>query len=121
MEGARCQALGAVLLETIRPLDLTASRRLKLAAEKSGVPIVLIQLAGISMANAAQVRWMPRAAAQTAPPDAVERLVFDVTVLKHPTGQAGKRGFVRWNHDQRCFEALSMSMAALSGSGSLAA
>lgn len=122
LEGARCQALGAVLLETIRPVDLTASRRLKLAAEKSGVLVVLIQLAGIPMSNAAQLRWMLRTVRQTSLPDADHRPVFDVTVLKHPAGQVGQRSLVRWDHDQRCFtEALPVSMAAISGGGSVAA
>ncbi|MBI1649382.1 hypothetical protein C6Y62_05695 [Hyphomicrobium sulfonivorans] len=122
LEGARCQALGAVVLETIRPVDLTASRRLKLAAEKSGVLVVLIQLAGIPMANAAQLRWTTRTVTETGPHDADQQLVFDVTVLKHPAGQVGQRSRVRWDHDQRCFtEALPVSMATISGGGSLAA
>lgn len=122
LEGARCQALRVVLLETMRPVDLTASRRLKLAAEKSGVQVILIQLAGVSMANAAQVRWATRAVPATVAPDAEERPVFDVTVLKHPAGEAGRRILARWDHDRQCLiETLSLPVAAISGGGSLAA
>ncbi len=45
-EAARCPAVGAVLMEPwgeARPLDLTASRRLTLAADQSGVTVFLLR------------------------------------------------------------------------------
>jgi protein ImuA len=47
VEGLRCPALGAVVMEgwgRMRELDLTASRRLSLAAEKSGMPLLLLRI-----------------------------------------------------------------------------
>jgi protein ImuA len=59
-DGARCAALGAVLIEpfgTPRQLDLTASRRLSLAAQASGVFTLLVRAASATP-SAAQTRWL---------------------------------------------------------------
>ena len=53
-EGLRCRALAGVLAE-IRDLDLTAARRLQLAAGASGVPALVLNGGGV--ANAAVTRW----------------------------------------------------------------
>jgi protein ImuA len=122
LEGARCAALSAVVLETVAPVDLTASRRLKLAAEKSGVTIMLIRLTDCPMANAAQIRWRVEAAPRSGTSTDRWGAVFDVTVLKHPVGLAERRCIVEWDHDRRCFaEALPVPVAAVPAVGSLAA
>lgn len=118
-EGARCGTLSAVVLETVGPIDLTTSRRLKLAAEKSSVAVILIRPNSQFLANAAPVRWCVEAAHRmTVAPSTA----FKVEVLKHPAGLAGRRGIVEWSHDRHCFaEALPLPVAAVSGGGSLAA
>lgn len=57
-EGLRCRGLGAVLGENLEA-DLTASRRLQLAAEAGGVTGCLLQAAGrgSTAASAAVTRW----------------------------------------------------------------
>lgn len=120
LEGARCAVLGAVVLETVAPIDLTASRRLKLAAEKSGVAIVLVRLGGDGEPNAAQIRWRVQAAPQA--PDQMRRTAFEIIVLKSRSGLDGNSRIVEWNHDRQCFEqTLFMPLDAVSGIGSLAA
>jgi len=118
LEGARCPALGAVIIETTAAVDFTASRRLKLAAEKSGVPVVLIQHADVRTPTAASVRWhVSGVRSRTG-----DRPAFDVTLLKHSYGRPGQHHVVEWNREQRTFiETLSEPLAALSGGRPLAA
>ena len=59
-EGLRCAALGAVIGELWgdpRALDFTATRRLAVAAERSGVPAWLVRLAGAANLSGARMRW----------------------------------------------------------------
>lgn len=122
LEGVRCTALSVVVLETCNAVDLTASRRLKLASEKSGVAVVLIRLTNENVPNAAQVRWRVSAALQT--PDQANRSLtaFKVEVLKHPAGLIGKTCIMEWDHERHSFaEAISMPLAAIPDIGSLAA
>ena len=59
-EGLRCAALGAVIGELWgdpRALDFTATRRLAVAAEKSGVAAWLVRLGGTPNLSGARMRW----------------------------------------------------------------
>ena len=129
-EAARCPAIGAVILETTDPgnkTDLTATRRLKLAAEKSGVTIFLVRAAQHATPSAAQSRWLVRAAASRTwsarevglargggPASGVGPPCFDMTLLKHRAGLPEMRWFVEWNHDRHSFaEALSQPLVSL--------
>jgi protein ImuA len=104
LEGARCQALGAVLVEMKAPIDLTASRRLKLAAETSGVRVIMVRHSAVAMPNAAQARWRVRSAPSSGGMmTGMSRPVFDVTRLKHPGGLPEKRLLLEWDRDQRNF------------------
>lgn len=121
LEGARCAALHAVILETVVPIDLTSSRRLKLAAEKSGVEIVLIRHGGRIAPNAAQVRWRVQGA-HLLDPDGRRRPSFEAVLLKSSAGFEGRSCIVEWDHERRCFaQTLSVSMDAVPAIGSLAA
>jgi len=122
LEGARCAALSVVILETAAPIDLTVSRRLKLAAEKSGVAIILIRLGGHVAPNAAQTRWCVQAAPQSVMPDGTQRATFQSIVLKSSSGLDGRTCIVEWDHARRCFmQTLSVPMDAVPVIGSLAA
>ena len=59
-EGVRCTALSAVIGEIWgdpRMLDFTATRRLAVAAERSGTPCWLVRLGGIANLSGARMRW----------------------------------------------------------------
>jgi protein ImuA len=59
-EGLRCAALSAVIGEVWgdpRALDFTATRRLAVAAERSGVAAFLIRLGGHANLSGARMRW----------------------------------------------------------------
>ena len=59
-DSLRCGALGAVLCEPwgeAKSLDLTATRRLTLAAEMSGVPLIMLRRGHGDMPTAARTRW----------------------------------------------------------------
>jgi len=59
-EGLRCAALGAVIGELWgdpKALDFTATRRLAVAAEKSGVAAWLVRLGGSANLSGARMRW----------------------------------------------------------------
>jgi protein ImuA len=69
-EGLRCRDLAFVLGEIAgnpRALDLTASRRLSLAAEKHGVPLWLVRLGARRDLGSARMRWEARAAPSPPP------------------------------------------------------
>jgi protein ImuA len=59
-EGLRCAALAAVIGEIWgdpKALDFTATRRLAVAAERSGVAVFLIRLGGHANLSGARMRW----------------------------------------------------------------
>ena len=64
-DAARCPGLGALIVECwgkCPALDLTASRRLALAAEQSGVTLLLLRLEAEPVPSAADTRWAVSAA-----------------------------------------------------------
>ena len=59
-EGVRCTGLSCVIGEIWgdpRALDFTATRRLAVAAERSGVPCWLVRLGGTANLSGARMRW----------------------------------------------------------------
>jgi protein ImuA len=104
VDGLRCPALGGVVIALAgdpRALDLTASRRLALAAEADGVTAILLRLGGQAAPNAAQTRWrvaaapsLPRAA--NAPGDPA----WEVELLRQRGRPDGGRWRVEWDSEQ---------------------
>jgi len=124
LDAVRCAALDAVILELSgNPplLDLTASRRLMLAAERSGVtPLLLRMGAAQARASAAQTRWQV-ASASSVPleADAPGQPVLRLSLLRQRGGAAGFNWTVEWNRDAGCFRpaALPRARVPLSGGG----
>jgi len=107
-EGARCPALGAVLIEPWgepRAFDLTASRRLALAAEGSGVTTLLLRVAAAEMPSAARTRWQVRPLASRAlEANAPGGPAFGLRLLRQRGGAAEREWRVEWNRDRCAFE-----------------
>ncbi|BAV65376.1 ImuA family protein [Sphingobium cloacae] len=107
VEALRCPALGALLLE-IRGraprLDLTASRRLTLAAEQSGVTALLLRTDADPTPSAADTRWRVAAAPSTPlPGNAPGMSAFDLTLLRHRGGRDGMAWRLTWDSERRQF------------------
>lgn len=105
LEAARCPGLGAVLLQVRdepRRLDLTATRRLALAAAASGVTVIL-ERAGEGP-SAAVTRWGVSAAASTPlEAGAPGHPAFLVTLLRHRGGLTGRAWRLEWSRDRQSF------------------
>ena len=125
VDALRCTALGAVVLElggNPALLDLTASRRLALAAEASGVTPLLLRLHGARPApSAAQTRWQVTSA-PCAPlaADTPGQSMLGLALLRQRGGPAGFEWTVKWDRDAGSFRpaALPGAHLPLSGGGS---
>ncbi len=111
LEGARCGALGVVVVELWGEpavLDLTASRRLALAARASGVRVLMLRAAARPRPSAAETRWEVRAAPSRAlPANAPGSPTFDITLLRSRIGLEGRRYRLEWDRDARTLVAFS--------------
>lgn len=104
-EVVRCAAVSVAVIELWRrprPLDLTASRRLAVAAETSGVTALLLRIAAEPTPSAAQTRWRV-AAAPSAPleANAPGNPAFDLELTRQRGGPEGLRWQVEWNRETR--------------------
>jgi protein ImuA len=107
-EAARCAALGAVVIEpwgAPRLIDLTASRRLALAAEASGVTTLMLRNAAGQAASAARTRWrieaLPsRAREANAPGDPA----FGIRLTRQRGGVGEGEWRVEWSRDRQSFQ-----------------
>lgn len=124
LDVARSKAGGTVLLETegrLAPYDLTASRRLALAAERSRCRVVLLRCRGEPRPSAARGRWLVKSAA-SAPLEAKAPgwPALDIELLRWRGGPAGQRWRLEWDAGNACWreaerEAGGDSATALSG------
>ena len=108
LEAVRCTSLAGVVIEAWgapRELDLTATRRLALAAEKSGVTPFLLRAATDEQPSAAFTRWQiasapSRALAANAP----GHPTYDITLLRNKAGTHGQSWRVEWHHELGQFQ-----------------
>ncbi len=116
-DAARCPGLGTLLIETwgrAPGLDLTATRRLMLAAESSGVTVLSLRVAAEPVPSAAATRWRVTAAPSRAlEADAPGGPAFQVELLRRRGGHAGLGWRVEWNRDSRIFNPQALSGASL--------
>ncbi len=114
LEGARCAAIGAVLIELwgeSRHFDLTASRRLAWAAKVSGTTVFVARIAAQPQPSAAETRWRIAAAPSRAlAANAPGYPVFSLTRLRHRGGFASGTQYLEWNRDKRRFEERAMGV-----------
>lgn len=106
-EVARCPAIGGAVIELWRMprvLDLTASRRLAVAAEASGVTLLLLRVDAEEAPSAARTRWRVRAAAaRPLEANAPGLPALEIDLLRQRGGWAGGRWIVEWDRDEQCF------------------
>lgn len=119
-EVVRCPMIDIVVIElrkNPRALDLTATRRLAVAAENSGTTALLLRAEASPVPSAAHTRWLVApAATQPLGARAPGRPALDVTLLRQRGGSAGQQWRVEWNRDQAQFvdPALSGAVVPLS-------
>ena len=121
LDGARCAALGAAVIEIrgeAKALDLTASRRLALAARASGACVLLARSGAQPQPSAAETRWHVRSAPSRAlAANAPGNPAFSLSLLRHRGGLAPGQWHLEWNRDRACFEETAASGAIATGSG----
>lgn len=107
----KCGEVGALVIEPWGKaplLDLTASRRLSMAAATSGVLTLLVRVDAEPAPSTAQTRWRVASAASAAlAANAPGHPAFDIALLRHRGGVAGFEARVEWNRDTRRFAPLS--------------
>lgn len=106
-ESVRHSGLGAVVLEVVgraSRLDLTASRRLALAAERSGTMVLIARNHTLPVSSAAHTRWEV-ASAPSAPlaANGPGHPVFDLRLLRQRGGRDGLHVQLEWNREQAVF------------------
>ncbi|MXO65212.1 ImuA family protein [Altericroceibacterium endophyticum] len=95
--------------------NLTASRRLTLAAERSGTMVLLARSQAPLMPSSAETRWqMASAPSSPLPAQAPGGPVFDLTLLRQKGGREGLHLQLEWDREKAAFQApLSGGHAAL--------
>jgi protein ImuA len=123
-EATRCAGLGALIVECwgpMRGLDLTASRRLMLAAEGSGVTVLVLRILPRLhfQPSAADTRWRVAAAPSTAlEADAPGAPMFDLELLRRRAGPPAGPWRVEWDRDRSSFrEPIDVGLARTPLSG----
>jgi protein ImuA len=118
LEALRCPGLGAVIFEswgTSKHLDLTASRRLSLAAQESGATGLVLRVMSEPEPSAAATRWQVETAPSSDPLGMPGRAAFSTRLLRQRSGPSGWRWNLEWNHETLGFaqtQALSGLVAA---------
>lgn len=108
LDSVRAGAAGAILLELAgrQPLlDLTATRRLVLAAGETGTMVLVARSEAEPAPSAAHSRW--RVASAPSRPlegDAPCLPCFTVDLLRHRGGREGLHMMMEWNRDTACFQ-----------------
>jgi protein ImuA len=113
-EALKCRAMTCVITELPKDgamADLTATRRLTLAAREGDSFGFLLRHRPSPLASAAETRW--EIAAAPSRPDqfgGLGRTAFALSLTKNRRGPTG-RWLVAWDHHERAFSALSIGMA----------
>lgn len=122
-DALRCPAIGVAVIElwgAPRLLDLTASRRLALAAEQSGVTALMLRIAADPAPSACQTRWgIAPAPSQALAANAPGAPAWTIELLRQRGRPPGGPWRVEWRRDEAAFAdnppALSGAVVPLSG------
>ena len=106
-DAVRCDGVGVAVIELHRDpaaMDLTASRRLALAAEESGVPVLLLRIEGTPGPSAAETRWTVRSAAsRPLEANAPGHPTLEIALVRQRGRAADGCWQVEWNRDSAIF------------------
>jgi protein ImuA len=106
-DSARCAGLGALIVECwgkCPALGLTASRRLALAAERSGTTVVMLRADAGPVPSAAETRWAVSAGGSNGlDANAPGAPLFDIELLRRRAGPSGSRWRMEWDRDRCMF------------------
>lgn len=120
-DAVKCGPVGAVVIEPwgkATAYDLTASRRLSMAAKVSGVMTFAVRAGADPLPSAAHTRWQVAAAPSSPlPADAPGHPAFDIALLRHRGGVAGFETRLEWNRETRCFAPLPGRLPAVPAVG----
>lgn len=115
----RCPEAGVAVVElwrNPRQLDLTASRRLALAAETSGVTVLLLRVSALPAPSTAHTRWAVRSAPSLPlEANAPGHPAMEVELLRQRGRPAGGVWQVEWDREQTIFRDRNRDRPALSG------
>ncbi|HWU04662.1 MAG TPA: hypothetical protein VN222_18135 [Novosphingobium sp.] len=112
LDAARCPGVAGVVIESwgrMAEYDLTASRRLVLAAEQSGTGVAVLRGDAPERASAAHSRWHIRSAASRAEPLAAHLpappgpAAIEARLLRQRGGTAGMGWLLEWDERDGCF------------------
>ena len=126
-DAVRCQQLTAVLIEPWKKphaFDLTASRRLSISAEKTGVTVLVLRSTADPSPSAAYTRWQIRSIpSQALEANAPGPPAIEIALLRHRGGIAAFHQCLEWDRDQSAFHepALSGGLVPLPANRLLAA
>ena len=111
-EALKCRALSTVVAEINGEVDLTATRRLSLAAREGGALGLLLRHKPSDAPSAARTRW-EIAGAPSVPDEfgGLGRTAFRLSLLRNRRGPCGT-WTLTWDHHERVFAALSVGVAA---------
>jgi protein ImuA len=109
-EALTCRGIAAAVAELTQDVDLTATRRLSLAARDSGGLGLLVLHRASPQPTTTATRW--RIAAAPSRPDTYGgfgHAAFDLSLTKNRHGPCG-RWTILWDHHERAFQALSVGV-----------
>jgi protein ImuA len=111
-EALKCRALATVVAELSDAPDLTATRRLSLAARDGGALGLLLCHKLTTAPSVARTRWQV-AAAPSSPDEfgGLGRTAFTLTLTRNRRGPCGSFTLT-WDHHEHAFAALSLGVAA---------
>jgi protein ImuA len=101
-----CAALGAVVIEISgnpKSLDLTASRRLTLAATQKSVTPFLLRLGARPEISTVETRWLVRGTISSTQNDNWGYPAFEASLIRNRHGKTG-HWFMEWNCDECIFQ-----------------
>ncbi len=119
-EGLRCPGIAAVLGET-RAADPTAGRRLSLAAEKNGVPALLLRAQPAPPQSVCATRWRVASAASASTPGLTDvgaarwRLELRRNRFGTPSAAETPSWLLEWNDETHCLAVVPQALHGPAG------